>query len=46
MPRMSFGRARYDLQGLGLREGELMPGARQLSPQAQEVAARTYMAGE
>ncbi|GAB4819978.1 hypothetical protein N2152v2_007024 [Parachlorella kessleri] len=45
VPRMSFGRARYDLEGLGLREGELVPGARTLSPQAQEVAARTYVAG-
>ena len=44
MPRMSFGRNRYDL--LGLRPGELVPGARPLSPQAVEVAARTYVAGE
>ena len=46
VPKMSFGRARYDLEGLGLREGELVPGARTLSPQAQEVASRTYVAGE
>lgn len=45
MPRMSFGRGRYDLEGLGVKEGELVPGARALSPQAQEVAARTYVAG-
>jgi hypothetical protein len=46
VPRMSFGRARYDLAALGLKEGELMPGARALSPQAQEVASRTYVAGK
>lgn len=43
MPRMSFGRSRYD--SLGLQPGELVPGARPLSPQAVEVASRTYVAG-
>lgn len=45
VPRMSLSGRRYTMEGLGLQAGELVPGARALSPQAVEVASRTYVAG-
>lgn len=46
VPRMSMGRARWEVPvAEGGGDGGMVAGVRQLTPEAREVASRTYVAG-